>query len=339
MTSTIKDTVPVNINSKIPFLDVKIDELDVNNIVLNSEIVPSKDPTISSNFTFAYYMKNGKPHRFTIVVYGRKGLPIHDVSFAEIAQDKVDKSGSVQSSTSKRVIMDIDYHNDAIHKSILDALLAIHSRILSIISRTPALLKLAFSDANYNQYLSEYMRVSKSGDTISAEDFWFDKLSNVYPEDKFISKDLYLTDTTMFNGESVENRRLDENGLFVINDKPIPCFLNFRERRDKEGNAVAVLIDKDRKKFLFDDVKGFTGILGKLSLDVGMTNLMKSRGIKIHSTVTGGFLMSLTERSGGMSSYIDDVDPALMVSGVEIPTRRSPEDSDSSEDYNDMVEY
>lgn len=331
------DTVEIGDKDKVPFARIPLTEFDASNIVLNEKVRPSSDSSVVSNFSFAYYLINGKPHRFNVVVYGMKGKPIYDVSFLNVKR----KEDASELRPDKRVVIEFDYYNDSIHQAIIDMLLSVYDRIIGIISRNTQFITLSLKPADYTDSMKELMKRSKSDPDFDKEEFWYNRLCRQYPEESFISKNIFASDEIEFDNSIVEQRRVDEHGNPVINDRPFSTFFEFRESYNKSEDGVKTLrptlMDRDRKLFKFDDVAGYTAILGKMTLNVGMLNMMKG-SIKVHRTISEGFLMNLEKRSAGMESYLDDIDPALLASASDLTKKDEVVVSEDEEEYDDMVE-
>lgn len=331
MSTQYIDTYSVASSDKISYANIKLSDFDVNNVVLNSNIHKSARTGIEANFSFAYYMINGRPHRFFVDVYGRQGHAIYDLMFKKF--ENTDRPGEYQ----KCVILDTKYHTDDIHRSIVTLLLDVYYRVIGIISRTSEFLKLSFGTVGYNSALSRLKAESQKDPKLVAEDFWYNELINLYPEEAFLSKDLFRQEKTIFNGEEMMQKAYTEDGEPVINDQSFGIFMDFYERpeRDKNGDIKglkAVLIDSKRTEFFFDQVEGCTATLAKLTFDVGRLNMRKGR-IKIHRGISGGVLLDLELRTTSLDKYLDDVDPSLLKHGpVSIPIPQAVDDGHAEED-------
>ena len=330
MTSNKIDTVTISDTSDLPFVDIRINEFDVSNVVLSCPLKQSVNyPT--NSFAFPYYMISGKPHRFKIIVFAEAKRPIHDVNYAESKlDDKIDKT----------VRIDVDYDNDPIHRRIVDAMLNLHDRILEIISRTPTFLKAVFKEQMYKTYFMDLSSKLKADPNFDKDAFWYSHVENVYSSANFLGSKAFVMESSDIGDETIQSRKLDDNGDFVMNSR-FPLFMDYVEFIDKKtgkyrASTVGKKSSSDLKHYYFDELKGNRGTLAKMTISTGMITISHSK-IKIRKQVIGGYLINLTPSlTNSIDSYGADIDPSFQHITISDPQS---DETSIDEDYDDdMIE-
>ena len=336
----MKDTVKLNKTEKLPYYDVRIDDFDANNIVISEDLrTPNNSQSGHMRFTFAYYMHKGRPHHFTVNVFGEKGYPIKDIALVRM-ETNMDSTIKIDN----RAILEANYASDDIHRKIVNLLQSVQDRINDILSRNPGIAKYFFDDKkakSISAEISKYLKNNKTDDPNEyREEVWRRYLDEYNTYDRFISKSIFKTELTDLDGEEDMVEVRDEDGNLIINDT-FPIFFNFKQRQFKDSDKFAPsIIDKNRNKYTFDDFKGNICSFAKISLRFPMITLLANNSMKIHKDMTGGFILGCEKMGVSIDSYGNDVDPSLYAgTSLNLSKDNKGNTDDSDEDLVDADDF